>query len=122
LASNLVLLRHRVIKPVFLGVALGASACLGLGQWLWGASLITGGVFGALGFWLFVRAQETMVANRHYGRFFSYFLARLAVYALPIGYAAASPMLSMPVTLAGLFSYNAYLIVVLIVKARRGLR
>jgi hypothetical protein len=30
-------------------------------------------------------------------------------------------MMSMPITLLGLFSYNAYLIAVLIVKARRSL-
>jgi hypothetical protein len=61
------------------------------------------------------------MAERHYGRFFAYFLARLAIYAIPIGYAAAKPWLNMALMLAGLFSYNGYLIAVLIMKARRGL-
>lgn len=121
MASNLVLLRHRVIWPVLIGLGVCVCACLGLRQWVWALSLALGGICGAVGFWVFVRAQETVVAQRHYGRFFAYFLARLVVYAFPIGYAAASPMMSMPITLLGLFSYNAYLIAVLIVKARRSL-
>ena len=115
------LLRHRVIRPVLIGLGVCVCVCLGIRQWVWALSLASGVICGAVGFWVFVRAQETVVAHRHYGRFFAYFLARLAVYALPIGYAAASPMMSMPITLLGLFSYNAYLIAVLAVKARRSL-
>ena len=122
LASNLVLLQDRVTKPVVSGLVVVACLCLLSRQWEWALSLISGGAFGLLGFWLFVRAQENVMAERQYGRFFAYFLARLAIYALPIGYSAASALLSMPVVLVGLFSYNAYLIIVLIVKARRGLK
>ncbi|MBD97995.1 hypothetical protein CL648_04260 [bacterium] len=121
MASNLNLIRQRVVRPVFL-VILGTSLLgLALGHGVWAGSLAAGGCFGALGFWLFVRAQDQVMSERHYGRFFAYFLARLAIYAIPIGYAAAKPWLSMALMLVGLFSYNGYLIAVLIIKARRGL-